>query len=89
MGDVGLPVDDEALDLVEHRRVGLVGVVPVGAARDDHADRRRLRRMVRICTGEVWVRSTLRSPLLVGRQEEGVVHLPRRVAGGKLSAVKL
>ena len=37
--------------------------------------------MVRICTGEVWVRSTLRSPFSSRRQEEGVVHLPRRVAG--------
>ena len=27
-------VDDEPFDLMEHRRVGLVGVVPVGAARE-------------------------------------------------------
>ena len=36
-------VDHQALDLVEHRRVGLVGVAAIGAARDDHADRRLLR----------------------------------------------
>ena len=36
--------------------------------------------MVRICTGEVWVRSTLRSPFCVRLEEEGVVHLARRMA---------
>ncbi len=38
-----LLVDDQALDLVEHRRVGLIGVVAEGAARHDDADRRLLR----------------------------------------------
>ena len=37
--------------------------------------------MVRTCTGLVWVRSSLRSPSGPGLQEEGVVHLPRRVLG--------
>ena len=36
-------VDDEALDLMEHRRVGLVGIAAIGAARNDDADRRLLR----------------------------------------------
>ena len=40
--------------------------------------------MVRICTGEVWVRSTLRSPFSSGREEEGVVHLARRMAVGEI-----
>src|SRR5262245_35358531 len=35
-------VDDETLDLMEHRRVGLIGVDPIGAARNNHADRRLL-----------------------------------------------
>ena len=35
-------VDDEALDLVEHRRVGRVGVAPVDLAEADDVDRRRL-----------------------------------------------
>ncbi len=35
-------VDDEALDLVEHRRVGLVVVGAVDPARGDHPDRRAL-----------------------------------------------
>ena len=40
--------------------------------------------MVRICTGEVWVRSTLRSPVRPGREEERVVHLARRMALGEI-----
>ena len=35
-------VDDQAFDLVEHRRMRLVGVAPIGAARADDADRRLL-----------------------------------------------
>ena len=37
--------------------------------------------IVRTCTGLVWVRSSLRSPFGVGREEERVVHLARRMAG--------
>ena len=40
--------------------------------------------MVRICTGEVCVRSSLRSPSGVGLQEERVVHLARRMAFGEV-----
>ena len=36
-------VDHQPLDLMEHRRVGLVGIAAVGAAGDDDADRRLLR----------------------------------------------
>ena len=36
-------VDHQALDLVEHRRVRLVGVAAIGAAGNDDADRRLLR----------------------------------------------
>src|SRR5262245_37705743 len=32
-------VDHEPLDLMEHRRVGLIGVDPIGAAWNDDADR--------------------------------------------------
>ena len=42
VAEMRLLVDDETLDLVEHRRVGLVGIAAVGAARNDHADRRLL-----------------------------------------------
>ncbi len=40
---VGRLVDDEAFDLVEHRRVRLVAVAAVDAAGRDDADRRLLR----------------------------------------------
>ena len=40
--------------------------------------------MVWICTGEVWVRSTLRSPLASGRQEKCVVHFAGRMAFGEI-----
>jgi hypothetical protein len=46
--------------------------------------------MVRICTGEVCVRSTLRLAVRAsGLPEERVVHLAGRMALGKFSAVKL
>jgi hypothetical protein len=62
VSQMGALVDDEALDLVEHRRVGLVVVAAEDAARRDDADRRLLSTMVRICTGLVWVRSSIREP---------------------------
>ena len=42
--------------------------------------------MTRIWIGLVWVRSTLRSPQRILGQEEGVVHLPRRVLGREVQA---
>src|SRR5262249_41820603 len=43
MAEVGALVDDEPLDLMEHGGMGLVAVAAIGAAGDDHADRRLLR----------------------------------------------
>ena len=40
MAHVDVPVDGQALDLVEHRRVGLIGIAAVRAARGDDAVRR-------------------------------------------------
>jgi hypothetical protein len=89
VGEVRLLVDHQPLDLVEHRRVGLVGIVPVGAARDDDPDRRRLA-LHRADLHRRGMRAQhLPLALVVGLQEEGVVHLARRVADGKFSAVKL
>src|SRR6266702_4452316 len=42
VAEVRLPVDHQTFDLVEHRRMGLVGIAPVGAAGTDHPDRRFL-----------------------------------------------
>ena len=76
-------VDGEALDLVEDRGVGGVQLVgaehPAGA---DDVDRRLARRAVaRICTGEVWVRSTTPDSSPSGLDEERVLHL--RGPGGR------
>ena len=73
-------VDHQALDLVEHRRVGLIRVAAIGAARADHADRRLLRQH-----GAYLHRRGVRAqqePRAVGlgREIERVVHLPRRMA---------
>jgi hypothetical protein len=40
VGEVDVAVDQQAFDLVEHRRVGDIGVAAVDAARADDADRR-------------------------------------------------
>ena len=37
IGDIGVAVDDESLQLMEHRRVGGVRILPVGLARPDEA----------------------------------------------------
>ena len=81
---VELLVDDEALDLVEHRRVGLVRVHAVGAAGDDDADRR----LVGLHRPDLHRRGVgaEKHPLAIGPrvEEERVVHLPRRVADGEI-----
>ena len=45
--------------------------------------------MVRICTGEVWVRSTLRSPLASGGKKKVSCISRAGWPTGKFSAVKL
>ena len=45
--------------------------------------------MVRICTGEVWVRSTGGAPSPRRRQIERVLHLPRGVVGRDVEGAKL
>src|SRR6266700_2871913 len=73
-------VDDEALDLVELRRMGRVRIDAVGAARTNHADRRLLAQhgahLHRRCVRPQQHPRTIRLRV----EEEGVVHLPRRVA---------
>src|SRR5215470_4330973 len=43
MAEMGALVDDQSLDLMKHRRMRLVAVTAIGAARADHANRRLLR----------------------------------------------
>jgi hypothetical protein len=59
LADVGRLVDDQALDLMEHRRVGLVGIHAVGRPGMMMRIGGFWPSMVRICTGEVCVRSSL------------------------------
>ena len=60
---VGAPVDHQALDLMEHRRVGHVEVAAdrCGPARSPGSGGGPAS-IVRICTGLVWVRSTSGRP---------------------------
>ena len=73
-------VDHQPLDLVEHRRVRLVGIHAVGAAGNDDADRR----LLRLHRPDLHRRGVgaQKHPLAVGArvEEEGVVHLARRMA---------
>ena len=79
---VDVAVDHQTLDLVEHRRVGGVGILAEGAARRDDADRRLLAHhgadLHRRCVG---AQHLALARLGVRLQEEGVVHFPRRVFG--------
>ena len=83
-------VDDEAFDLVELRRVGGVGIDAIGAAR---ADRRGSAAsgvsMVRTCTGEVWVRNSMREPSSFGLKKNVSCISRAGWPSGKFSLVKL
>ena len=81
---MGALVDDQALDLVEHRGVGLVGVAPIGAARDDHPDRRLLgQHGAHLHRRGMGAQQQPRAVGL-GVEEEGVVHLAGRMALGEI-----
>ncbi len=85
VGEGQAPVDGEALDLVEDRRVRRVlRVAAEDAAGDDHVDRRRLAAISRTCTGEVCVRSS--TP---GRIQSVSVSALAGWSSAKLRAVKL
>ena len=84
IGDVGRAVDHEPFDLMEHRGVGLVGIVPVGAAGHDHADRRLLGAHGAHLNRRSVGAQQLAPPEMVGGEKERVVHLPRRVAFGEV-----
>ena len=82
-------VDDQALDLMEHRRVRRVAVRPIDAARRDHAQRRA----ARIGFDHVQHRADLHRRGVGAQQHlalfctaireiERVVHRPRRMALG-------
>ena len=74
-------IDHQALDLVEHGRVRLIGIAPVGAARHDDAMRRRLAphgaNLHRRGVGAEQAPLAIR----VRGKVEGVHHLARRMLG--------
>ncbi len=81
MAHMRRPVDDQPLDLMEHRRMRRVMVAAKGAARHDDADRRLLRQH-RADLHRRGMRAQ-HQPGAVGAlgQVEGVVLLPRRMLG--------
>ena len=82
-------IDDETFDLMEHRRMRLIRVTAIGAARNDHADRRLLRHhrpdLHRACMGA----QQLAFAILVRIKEERIVHLARRMAERKIQRGKI
>ena len=82
-------IDDQAFDLMKHRRVGLVGVAAVGAARMMIRIGGFCDSMVRTCTGEVWVRSSMRVPSGFGLKKNVSCMSRAGWFSGKLSLVKL
>ena len=73
-------VDDQALDLMKHRRMRLVRIAAIGAARADHTNGRLLaEHRAHLHRGRVRAQQ---HPRAIGlwREIKGVVHFPRRVA---------
>ena len=78
--EVRPPVDHQAFDLMEHRRVGLVGIAAVGATGADHPDRRFLAQHgADLHRRGVGAQQQPRAVRFF-REEERVVHVPRRMA---------
>src|SRR5437899_1141846 len=77
-------VDDEALDLVELRRMRRIRIDAIGAPRADHADRRLLRQhRAHLHRRRMRAQQHART-IFLRVEEEGVVHLPRRMALGEI-----
>src|SRR5690606_8018750 len=89
VGEAGALVHQQALDLVEHRRVGLVAVAAVDLAGGDHAQRRR----VLLHEAHLHARGVgAQQPALaalVGAHVEGVVHGPRRMVRREVQGLEV
>ena len=84
MAEMGGAVDDEPLDLMEHRRMRLVGVAAIGAAGADHADRRLLRQHgAHLHRARVRAQDLARA-VRAGIEKERVVHVARRMIRRKV-----
>src|SRR5580704_7978874 len=74
-------IDHQAFDLMEHRRMRLVGIAPIGAAGADDPDRRLLgEHRAHLHRARVGAQN-LPFALVIRLEEERVVHLERRMAG--------
>ncbi len=90
MAEMRALVDDEALDLVELRRMRCIGIDAIGAARADDADRRlSALSIVRTCTGDVCVRNSMREPSSFGLKKNVSCISRAGWPSGKFSFVKL
>ena len=80
IADMRLLVDDKAFDLMEHRRMGGVGILAIGLAGNDDADRR----LLAFHGADLHWRSVgaqhLALALFIRLEEEGIVHLAGRMA---------
>ena len=86
---MGGAVDDKALDLMEHRRMRLVGIAAVGAAWDDHPDRRLLRQHRAHLDRARMGAQNFAGPIRAGVEKEGVVHVARRMIRRKVQFRKI
>ncbi|MNZ49220.1 hypothetical protein D3C78_669810 [compost metagenome] len=84
IADMRLLVDDKAFDLMEHRRMGRVGVLTIGLARNDDADRR----LLTFHGADLHRRGVgaqhLALAVFIRLEEEGVVHFAGRMAFGEI-----
>ena len=83
VGEADVLVDPQAFDLVEHRRVGGVGVDAVGAAERDHLDRRLVHAGVaHLHRAGVGAQQEGQPVLVLEIDVERVLHRPRWVVLG-------
>ena len=79
VGEAGVFVHQQAFDLMEHRRVGLVAVAAIDLAGGDHPQRRLLvQHVAYLATGSMRAQQPCFAAA-VGREIEGVVHRARRM----------
>ena len=77
-------VDDEALDLMKHRRMRLVGIATVGAPRANDPDRRLLRQhRAHLHRARMRAQHFARA-IRAGIEKESVVHVARRMVRRKI-----
>ena len=84
MAKMGGLVDDQPLDLMEHRRMRLVGIAAIGAARADHANRRLVIEHRAHLHGRGVGAQQFALAVRVRLEEKRIVHFARGMAGGEI-----